>query len=111
MKALSIKQPFATLIMNGLKDREHRSWNTKFRGRFIVHASKNPDDKFMVNYGFNRTMFSYGVILGTIELYDTENYGNGIKAFLLRKPIKLDLPIEYKGQLNFFDIAKELIEE
>lgn len=40
MKALSILQPWAWLIVNGHKDIENRSWETRFRGRFIVHAGK-----------------------------------------------------------------------
>lgn len=38
MKALSIRQPWAWLIVNGLKDVENRTWKTDFRGRFLVHA-------------------------------------------------------------------------
>ncbi|NBF09766.1 ASCH domain-containing protein [Pseudomonas sp. Fl4BN1] len=40
MKALSIRQPWAWLIIHGGKDVENRSWHTKYRGRFLVHASK-----------------------------------------------------------------------
>lgn len=40
MKAISIRQPFAWLIVNGYKDIENRSWNTKYRGRVLVHAAK-----------------------------------------------------------------------
>lgn len=39
MKALSIKQPWASLIVHGIKDIENRSWRTKFRGRIYIHAS------------------------------------------------------------------------
>lgn len=39
MKALSIRQPWAWLIVNGYKDIENRSWNTKFRGQVLIHAS------------------------------------------------------------------------
>lgn len=40
MKALSIRQPWAWLITNGHKDIENRSWPTRFRGKFLIHASK-----------------------------------------------------------------------
>lgn len=40
MKTLSIRQPWAWLICNGWKDIENRNWATKYRGRFLVHASK-----------------------------------------------------------------------
>lgn len=39
MKALSIKQPWASLIVHGIKDIENRTWATKHRGRIYVHSS------------------------------------------------------------------------
>ncbi|BEP34282.1 hypothetical protein GmRootV59_12560 [Variovorax sp. V59] len=44
MKALSIRQPWAWLIVNGHKDVENRTWSTRFRGEFLVHASKGMTD-------------------------------------------------------------------
>ena len=43
MKALSIRQPYAWLIVNGVKDVENRSWSTKYRGVFYVHAAQTLD--------------------------------------------------------------------
>ena len=40
MKALSIRQPWAWLILNAGKDIENRSWYTSVRGRVLIHASK-----------------------------------------------------------------------
>lgn len=40
LPALSIRQPWAWLILNGGKDIENRIWPTKFRGRFLIHAAK-----------------------------------------------------------------------
>lgn len=40
MKALSIRQPSAWLIVNGHKDIENRDWATSYRGPILVHASK-----------------------------------------------------------------------
>ena len=40
MKALSIRQPWAWLIVNGYKDIENRTWSTDFRGRVYVHAGR-----------------------------------------------------------------------
>jgi hypothetical protein len=39
MKVLSIKEPYATLICNGNKYIETRSWKTKYRGELFIHAS------------------------------------------------------------------------
>ena len=39
MKALSIRQPYAWLIVSGLKDIENRSWKTRHRGPLQIHAA------------------------------------------------------------------------
>lgn len=40
MKALTVKQPWASLIVEGIKDIENRTWKTNYRGRIYVHAAK-----------------------------------------------------------------------
>lgn len=40
MKALSVRQPWAALIVTGAKDVENRSWTTKHRGPLAIVASK-----------------------------------------------------------------------
>ncbi|HSS99913.1 MAG TPA: ASCH domain-containing protein [Terriglobales bacterium] len=52
MKALSLWQPWASLIAIGAKEYETRSWSTKYRGPLVIHASKTTqidwtDRKFM----------------------------------------------------------------
>lgn len=42
MKAISIKQPWASLIAHGIKDIENRTWATKYRGKVLIHASGKP---------------------------------------------------------------------
>ena len=42
-KALSIKQPWASLIAIGLKDVENRTWKTKYRGKLLIHAPSSID--------------------------------------------------------------------
>jgi hypothetical protein len=39
MKILTVRQPWASLIVAGLKDVENRPWNTKYRGRLGIHAA------------------------------------------------------------------------
>jgi hypothetical protein len=41
MKAISIIQPWASLIAYGAKRIETRSWYTSYRGSIAIHASKN----------------------------------------------------------------------
>lgn len=40
MKALSIRQPWAWLIVNGFKDIENRTWRTNYRGPVLIHAGQ-----------------------------------------------------------------------
>lgn len=50
MKVISIKEPFATLITNGTKKIETRSWKTNYRGELFIHASgKKPAKEFLTN--------------------------------------------------------------
>jgi len=39
MPALSLRQPWAWLVVNGFKPIENRVWSTRFRGKFFVHAA------------------------------------------------------------------------
>src|SRR5436853_2763418 len=43
--ALSIKQPWASLVVLGLKTIEIRGWTTPIRGRIAIHTGKIPDDR------------------------------------------------------------------
>ncbi len=40
MRAISIRQPWAWLIVNGHKNIENRDWATRFRGPVLIHAAK-----------------------------------------------------------------------
>jgi hypothetical protein len=42
MKHLSIKNPWAYLIVSGMKDVENRTWRTPYRGTLIIHATGEP---------------------------------------------------------------------
>lgn len=44
MKALSLWQPWATLIAIGAKQYETRSWATSYRGELVIHAAKRPNE-------------------------------------------------------------------
>lgn len=45
MFALSLKQPWATLLVHGLKTIEVRKWKTAPRGRIFIHAARVPDER------------------------------------------------------------------
>ncbi len=41
VKALSVRQPWAWLILHGGKDVENRTWRANARGAILLHASSN----------------------------------------------------------------------
>ncbi|PIN80553.1 ACP synthase [Candidatus Woesearchaeota archaeon CG10_big_fil_rev_8_21_14_0_10_30_7] len=122
MKALSLKQPFAELIVSGKKTIELRNWNTKFRGEFIIHASKTLYNSSMEKNNFKT--LPTGCIVGKATLVDVKHYINkedfekdrdkhkassdwwnekGVYGFILENAQRLpEKPL--KGQLNFFEI-------
>ena len=75
MKALSLKQPWAELIVSGRKKIEIRSWNTKFRGEFLIHSSKIPDKNGMKKFGFGDEL-PLGKIVGKAKLINVKKYEN-----------------------------------
>ncbi len=110
MKALSIRQPWAWLIVHGGKDIENRKWNTKYRGRFWVHASKTVDTDAMVKYRDVIPKISdlkFGGIIGSVELVDVVTQSDskwwiGPKGFVLKNPLP-DSFSELPGSLGFFE--------
>ena len=50
MKVLTLKQPWATLVAEGIKKYEFRSWKTKYRGKILIHAGSGIDKKELDKY-------------------------------------------------------------
>lgn len=123
MKALSIRQPWAWLIINGGKDIENRSWPTRLRGRILVHASKgmtrdeyrSVDDLLTVSsmrtLGIKLPAFEElerGGIVGSVEIAGLVSESKspwffGPYGFVLQNPRPMPF-IQFKGALGFFDI-------
>ena len=70
-RALSIRQPWAELIMRGNKEEEYRSRATKVRGRIAIYSSLSKGDlPEAIHWGLDPDELPRGVIIGTVELYD-----------------------------------------
>lgn len=116
MKALSLKQPWANLILEGYKTIETRKWKTNYRGDLLICSSQTFDawnsqlcELYVVPTG------PCGMALCIVELYDckpmTDDDIKGAccvpypkaNSFFLRniRPIE---PFPVKGQLNIFNI-------
>ena len=72
MKVLSIKEPFATLIKDGIKIYETRSWKTNYRGEIYIHASKtlSKSDNVEKALKYLKSEINPGYILCRCELVD-----------------------------------------
>lgn len=70
MKVITIKQPFATLIAEGLKKYEFRTWKTEFRGEILIHAGKGIDKKAMERYKHLNLNYPSGCIIAKVTITD-----------------------------------------
>jgi len=86
MKALTIKQPWATLIIQGDKRFEFRSWQTKYRGDLLIHAGKGIDKEAMKRLAkYLPKELQYGKILGKVKLVDCIKMSPEFKELLLKE--------------------------
>ena len=85
MKVITIKQPFATLIAEGLKEYEFRTWKTKFRGEILIHAGKGIDKKAMERYKHLNLDYPSGKIIAKATITDCVYVDDKLKEELQEK--------------------------
>lgn len=95
MKVLTIKQPFATLIAEGYKEYEFRTWKTKFRGEFLIHAGKSVDKKAMERFKHLNLDYPTGCILASVNLVDCVYVDEEMADILAKKD-----PLVYYGIIH-----------
>ena len=87
MKCLSVSQPFADLIVLGKKTIELRTWNTNFRGEFLIHAplkiKTNDCNRLKIS---NRPIT--GAIVGKATIYDVKKYNSKSEEFYSHHKLK-----------------------
>lgn len=124
MKVLTIKQPWATLIIQGYKRFEFRSWQTKYRGELLIHAGKGIDKEAVKRLAkYLPKELPQGKIIGKVNVVDcikcneefkemcqkennevyakstfAENY-----AWQLDNVEVFEKPIEAKGKLSLWE--------
>lgn len=125
VKALTVCEPYATLIMRGLKPVENRTWATPYRGRIYLHAGKSRqwltlDDAETrdVAYDIPLSEMHFGAIIGTVNLVDCvhiddmpkkypaiadHHHTNGPWCWIVESPTPIG-PWPWKGQLGLFDV-------
>jgi hypothetical protein len=138
VKAISVCQPWATLIVHGLKRLETRSWATGHRGPLAVHAGKSfpPSARMLCLQEPYRTLLAgaglldwrdlpTGHIIGVAEvvgctrapelerLPDLErqlgDFGPGRWAWALVNPRPLPAPVPCRGRLGLFEVPDLIV--
>lgn len=107
MKAISIKEPWATLIRDGKKTIETRTWKTEYRGKLLLCCSKYPKSEIS------------GMAFAIVDLVDIrdmtkedeylarcERYPNA-KSWILKNIKKIE-PFPVTGQLRLFEVDYEM---
>ena len=126
--ALSIRQPWASLILLAGKDIENRTWGTRVRGPILIHAAKGMTKReYQDAMGFvhevdSRRLYALealfdslcpenlprGGIIGSVNLADCvyqsdSPWFQGPYGFVLRDPKPLPFT-PFNGRLGFFDV-------
>jgi hypothetical protein len=116
MKALSVRQPWSWLIVQGFKDIENRTWQTNFRGTVLIHAGMTMDQE---GYEEIRARFpdiplppieelDRGGIVGQCDITDCvsqsdSTWFSGPYGFVIENAMPLPFrPLP--GKLGFFDV-------
>lgn len=113
--ALSIRQPWAYAILHLGKDVENRSRRTHFRGRILIQASLKVDRKEALDCKLDPGALDTGAIVGSVEIVDCirnskSRWANrGSCHWILKKPLELSKPIQFKGKLGIFYVPNRLL--
>lgn len=127
--ALSIRQPWAWLIVHGHKDIENRDWPTTFRGQLLVHAGLTMTRAYfdriteeLINAGMlpagglpSHEELPRGGLVGWTRIVDCVKHSastwkqEGSFGFVLRdsRPIPF---VPWKGRLQFFNVRRNALE-
>ena len=121
VKVISVRQPWAWLIVTGRKDVENRTWATSYRGTIFIHAAgamhQTPiaaiEDRFGVE--IDRAALTLGAIVGRAELVDVvarshSPWFEGPRAFVLRDPVAIE-PVPMLGRLGIFSVPRFPVRE
>ena len=126
MKTLTIKQPFASLIAEGYKEYEFRTWKTKYRGDILIHAGKSIDKEAMKRFEYLNLEYPTGKIIAKATITDCVEIDEKMKEKLKKldekvyhgaitkqrdkneygfklENVKKITPIEINGALSFWE--------
>ena len=109
MKVLTIKEPWASLIIAGYKKYEFRSWKTNYRGKILIHAGLTIEKDMLKKFKSYNLNCQPGYIILNEELINIDPvvYGRNnhvcTYAWKLENVIKYKKPIPIKGKLGLWN--------
>ncbi|MBP8261874.1 MAG: ASCH domain-containing protein [Verrucomicrobia bacterium] len=90
--AISVRQPYAEVILRGIKKIEYRSIPTNIRGRVYVYASLHkPDARDCTRHKLSPEDLPTGYVVGSVEVVGCK-WVRGEYNWLLAKPQRLARP-------------------
>ena len=123
MKALTVRNPWASLIVNGYKKYEFRSWKTNYRGKILIHAGLSLEKDMLNRFKDYNLDCITGAIIGEADIVDCilvdDEFNNKLRnidpivygrsnhvetyAWQLENVKKYDAPIYIKGKLGLWN--------
>ncbi|GKX29027.1 hypothetical protein SH1V18_15070 [Vallitalea longa] len=114
-KALTIIQPWATLIAMKAKKIETRSWKTKYRGEIYIHAGKKIDKDFCYEeiakkvlnmHGYNIDNLPTGVVIAKANLIDCAKVVDSQEYSALLEGDKLYTVSNYEFHFGNYELGR-----
>jgi hypothetical protein len=113
MKALTVRQPWASLIVAGIKDVENRPRRIRYRGKLAIHAGLRVDDEGMEMYGhLIEGSLPLGAVIGSVDVVDCTSDSDSPWAlsdcyhWILANPRRLKRPVPATGKLGLWDFQR-----
>jgi len=116
MRALSLWQPWASLIYDGRKKIETRHWEMLYRGPLAIHAAMKVDKEACYEFGYSPLTIPRGAVLCIVNVTDCLRFPNpkappdpygdfyeGRFGFMLDLLEKFDPPILAKGHQGIWN--------
>jgi hypothetical protein len=122
VKALSFRQPWAALVLEGRKTLDLRTWSTHYRGPLAIYASLEVEKEACLVHDLDPQTLSTGVVIGIADLVDIipldevtyaerqsehlagRSFRPGLFGWVLTNPRPVEPPVVVKGQLKLFDV-------
>ena len=87
-RVITLKQPWATLVAEGIKKYEFRSWKYNYRGKLLIHAGAGVDKEAMEKVKHLNLIFPKKKIVAEVNLVDCIELDNSInKQIICENPL------------------------